>query len=651
MPQQPPHDAWKRTIAFGISALAALAALVAVRGPDPLAPAAAETVGTWLLSGPALWHPLAPAGALLQGPFLLAGPRGWQNAHVIIAWLALLCWFLALPGKNWRGLGPLLPALLAVVLSTAAAGLTGFGLAILILALWRLLARRYDGILAALTLPLATWLAVWLEPGTAPIALAAWLESWWRWSRRWSAVSFVLILIGLFLTPRGVAWWNDLAIFLVWSPQPALSAWAVVALLATLAVLPFAIRGAWRDGQLGTALAPALLLLAATPGQTAYLWPAALWMIPCWPLAKEQLQRNGFNIRWFMETAALVAAALLVTGAAVEAGPRWYALAMSKAVVQPTLTRDALPPGDQIYLNPRGAALARFAGYRPAADPARLDHRLPREPSLWRRQDRDTRYQAVWLLGDHADYAPLARHLGESPDWRLAATDATGVLFIRGPQQEVFPTEDAQQMAREMWGGANRSSFLAATALATLAALALPEAGELSQSAVRNSDQSAPAAATRARILLSLGEIPAALEQSARAIRLDPRLPLAWQVRTEVFLGAGMNDEAYAAGHRAVELAPGDAGALWLAARAANAARAFQSEAALLEKLIALTTGRGGDAGFYHLYLGQSYAKQGLARPALRSLEKAAAAPGLSDEQRREIEREISDLRASPGAR
>jgi len=112
-----------------------------------------------------------------------------------------------------------------------------------------------------------------------------------------------------------------------------------------------------------------------------------------------------------------------------------------------------------------------------------------------------------------------------------------------------------------------------------------------------------------------------------------------------------MNDEAYAASNRVVELAPGDAGALWLAARAANAARAFQSEAALLEKLIALTTGRGGDAGFYHLYLGQSYAKQGLARPALRSLEKAAAAPGLSDEQRREIEREINDLRASPGAR
>jgi predicted Zn-dependent protease len=114
-------------------------------------------------------------------------------------------------------------------------------------------------------------------------------------------------------------------------------------------------------------------------------------------------------------------------------------------------------------------------------------------------------------------------------------------------------------------------------------------------------------------------------------------------------LHAGRADDAYAAAQRAAELAPGDEGALWLAARAANAANAFQSEAQILERLVALTEGRGADTGFYQLYLGQSYAKQGLARPALRALEKAAAAPGLSEEQRSELQEEIARVRESAG--
>lgn len=254
------------------------------------------------------------------------------------------------------------------------------------------------------------------------------------------------------------------------------------------------------------------------------------------------------------------------------------------------------------------------------------------------------------MLGDKSDYAPLARHLGESPDWRLAAVDATGALFVRAPRTEPFPTEPAQQAAREMWGGANRSAFLGGSALACLAANALPEAGELSAAAVRNSDLSATAAAIRARVLVSLGDVRGALDQSERALQLDRTLPLAWEVRTEALLHAGRTDDAYAAAQQAAALAPGDVGTLWLAARAANAARAFQTEAALLEQLVALTSARGADSSFYRLYLGQSYAKQGLARPALRELTKAAAAPGISAKQRSELEDEIKRIRENPRA-
>jgi tetratricopeptide (TPR) repeat protein len=168
---------------------------------------------------------------------------------------------------------------------------------------------------------------------------------------------------------------------------------------------------------------------------------------------------------------------------------------------------------------------------------------------------------------------------------------------------------------------------------------------------VRNSDLSSPAAAVRARTLVLLGDVRGALEESLRAVDLDPSLPLAWEVRAEACLHAGLTDDAYAAAQKAAALAPGDTGTLWLAARTANAARAFQTEAELLERLVALTAARGGDTGFYRLYLGQSYAKQGLARPALRELGLAAESPSLSAKQRSELEEEIALIRSSPGAR
>ena len=460
-----------------------------------------------------------------------------------------------------------------------------------------------------------------------------------------------LSLAAVNLTPRGFNVWSDAWLFLRWSPQTPPEWPALLALLASLLMLVITVAASRRDGAWGRVIAPALLFLCAAAGQTAFLWAAALWMIPCWPFAREYLQHSGLRIRWWMQATALAAVATLVVVAAIEGLPRWYDLAMKSAVVKPTLTRAALPDEGPVYLNPAGRPLARFSGDLPQPDSQNEAPNLGREPSLWRGLDRQVRFRAVWLLGEKADYAPLARHLGESPDWRLTAADATGVLFTRQPRLTEFATEPAQEMARGMIGAANRSRFLAATALACLTAQALPEAAELSAGAVRRSDLSAEVAAARALVLISAGQPREALDESERAISLNPQSAEAWRVRTETLLHAGLTDEAYAAARRALHLAPGDAGTLWLAARSANAARAFQSEASILEELIALVTARGGDSGFYQLYLGQSYARQGLARPALRALRLAAAAPGLSAEQRRELEQEIADLEGRPEAR
>ncbi len=641
-------ETWRRLLGFGVSSLILLAALIALRGPDWIGTATAEAVGAWRLSDHSFWHPLAPFGALGGFPFTLwgLGMRGWQNAHIIVVWATALCWLWPLAPGSWRGLTPLIPALLAAALSGPQSGLSAFGLAVLILSAWRLLNLRDPG-RAWFTLPFAAWLAAWFSPGSLPVVAALGLGFFSRWTRAHAAAAVALTALAVNLTPRGASVWSEARVFVVWSPQPALDATAVVALAASLLMLVLALRACLRTGPLGPVAAAALLFLAAMRGQSGYLWAAALMMIPVWGSAEEKARAAGFNVRWWARLALLIAAGLLIIPAAMAALPRWYDLAMAASMVRPTLTRDALPKNGPIYINPDGRPLARFGG---SLSPRVVDGnsgRLPREPSLWRDHDRKVRHQAVWLLGNQGNYAPLARHLGESPDWRLAAVDATGLLFLRATRDPEFATEPALQFAQEQGAAANRANFMAAAALSCIAANALPEADEIARMAVRQSRDSTRAASARARALISTGDVRSALGESSRATGLDPRSSEAWQVRAEALLHAGRADDAFAAARRAADLAPGDTGALWLAARTANAARAPGDEAEILEQLIALTKGRGGDAGFYLVYLGQAYAKLGLARAAVRALREAAGTSGLSDTQRQQLAEQIATIEAS----
>lgn len=640
---------WRRTVGFGVSALAVLAALIAVRGPDAIGLGTASAIGAWKISDTFL-SPLAPFAALAEIPFRLfgIGLRGWQNAHILIAWAAVLCWLWPLPPRAWAGLMPLVPALFAVCMSSATNGLSPFGLSVLLLSAWRLLNRAQPGVFC-FTLPPAAWLAAWMSPGSIPLSLGLCLEAAAQCSWKRTATGTTAVLAAVCLTPRALGVWRECHVFLTALPQPPIGMAATVALLTSLVVLAGAMWTGRRMAPRGTAFATAFLFLCATQGQTAYLWPAALAMTANWELGFEALRGAGFRVRWYVRLALVIAAALLVVQAAFGALPRWYDLAMTPSIVRPTLTREALPRAGEIYVNPGGLGLAAFAGPLPTRVTREPDPRLAREPSLWRTRDRQVRYGSVWLLGDKADYAPLARHLGESPDWRLEAVDATGVLFVRRNAAPEFATEAAQQFARTQGGAASRGNFLSMSGLSCLAAGAIPEADELTKLAVRQAPESANAAAARTMALIASGDIHGALAASDKAVKLGPDSSAAWQARAEALLRSGQVDEACAAAGRGAELAPSDAGALWLAARAANSCRAFQLESEILENLVAQTRARGGDTGFYALYLGQSYARQGLSRPALHALREASLAPGLTPKQQEEIRSQIEEIQSASG--
>lgn len=638
---------WRRAAGFAVAAIAVLAALIAVRGPDAIGLDTASAIGAWRLSG-SLFDPLAPFAVLAEFPFRLfgLGLRGWQNAHVVIAWAAALCWLWPLPQKSWAGLMPLVPALLAACVSDSLSGLSPFGASVLLLSAWRLINRDHPE-KSWLTLPPAAWLAAWIFPGSIPFATALFLEASAGWTRRRAAACASLGLAALCLTPRGLRAWGEAYAFLAHFPQPALGASAVAAVLVSLAVLAVTLWAGRALAPRGTPFAAAFLFLCAAQGQSAYLWTAALAMIPCWEFALEALRGAGLRVRWYARLALVIAAGLLVVPAASAAWPRWYDLAMTSALVRPTLTKDALPTTGAIYVNPGGLPLAAFSGPLSTRVTREVDPRLAREPSLWRAHDRQARYGAVWLLGDKSDYAPLARHLGESPDWRLEAVDATGLLFVRANSSPEFATESAAQFARQQGAAANRGNFMAAAGLSCLAAGAIPEASELTKLAARQAPESANAAAARTAALVAAGDLRGALTASENAIELGPASSAAWQARSEALLRSGQVDEASAAALRAAELSPADAGVLWLAARAANASRAFQLESEILENLVAQTRGRGGDIGFYALYLGQSYARQGLARPALHALQEAAKTPGLTPKQQEDLRSQIEEIQSA----
>jgi len=232
----------------------------------------------------------------------------------------VLTWFWPLPLRTWRGLGPLVPALLAVVLSGPASGWSGFGLAVLLMSAWRTVTFHWSPRLVALTLPVAMWLSVWLSPGGLLLAAAFTIDAWSRLPRRWALGAIALSVTATQFTPRGFGVWPEANIFLFWSPQSELSAAAVLALLAALAILAFAAADAWRHNAKGAVLAPTLLLIVAAFGQTALLWPFALWLIPAWPAAVDQWRHTGFAFRWWMQAAAILAAAALVVPPAAGGG-------------------------------------------------------------------------------------------------------------------------------------------------------------------------------------------------------------------------------------------------------------------------------------------------------------------------------------------
>jgi tetratricopeptide (TPR) repeat protein len=308
------------------------------------------------------------------------------------------------------------------------------------------------------------------------------------------------------------------------------------------------------------------------------------------------------------------------------------------------LAQDAASRGLQkIFVNAEARPLF---GKLPLAPASPKDAAAAQSAAVWRQLDRAQRFDAVLLAGPAGAFLPLAQHLAESPDFRLVRVDNWGLLFVRGtPVAYAPPGGDAETFS----SAAARGIYLSQMALMLDAAGQVAAARERMAAALEAAPEE-PSVVTRAAALaLARKRFPEAFAQVNRALALAPGDAAALEVKARTLSAAGDKEGAWAAAEELKARAGDDMNALFLHARLANAAHAYQAEADSLERLVTLAEKRGLSATDYRVYLGQSYAKQGLARPAVEQLERALQDPTLPAAQRADITTALEAVRSRAG--
>ncbi len=299
------------------------------------------------------------------------------------------------------------------------------------------------------------------------------------------------------------------------------------------------------------------------------------------------------------------------------------------------------------FVNPRARTLLdpTLPGLTPAApeDAAALA-----SPPLWRKLDRALRYDSVLLAGPASEIAALLAHLASSPDFQLVHLDNWGALFVREAPATYRPPT-AKDTANALTGDTDRGLYLAQMAL-MLEAVSQPAAAkEYSRAALKLAPEEPLVHVCAAALALGRKNYPESIARAEEALALDPDNLAALEIEIRALSAARMNDAAWQAATRLKSLAPQDMNILFLHARMAAAAHAYSAEQESLERLITLAEKRKLTPTDYRVYLGQSFARQGLARPALLQLELALKDPAISAEQRADIETAVETVRAHAG--
>ena len=164
--------------------------------------------------------------------------------------------------------------------------------------------------------------------------------------------------------------------------------------------------------------------------------------------------------------------------------------------------------------------------------------------------------------------------------------------------------------------------------------------------AIRLAPDSADARTQLALYHAQIGQWNEALENCNRALAIDQNAIPALSAKAQILFGAKRFDEALDVSEQMVAALPGEPSALFLHAKIAHEAHAFQREIVALKSLIELAEKAGAPLSGYRIYLAQAYAASSQAQPSLEQFEKAAASGELTPEQRTFVDESIRRIKS-----
>ena len=283
-----------------------------------------------------------------------------------------------------------------------------------------------------------------------------------------------------------------------------------------------------------------------------------------------------------------------------------------------------------------------------AADDEKSYFSAAQNPALFRQLDHRLHFDSLLLAGDPGAFRPLLRHLLETRDWTVVFVDQAHIVWQRPPATRWTPAM-IEPMKAEL-SGKNRAAFLIGVANKLLALGQARDAKALLDEALALVPKSAEGQTQLALYHVQIGQWPEALAACDRALSARKNYPAALAAKAQIFFGAKRYDEALAVSQKAVDTNPRDPAVLFLDAKIAHEAHAFQREIRSLETLIDLAVAQGAPVSGYRIYLAQAYAADSRAQPAIEEFQKAAAAGDLTREQRAFVEESIARIKSRTGS-
>jgi len=295
----------------------------------------------------------------------------------------------------------------------------------------------------------------------------------------------------------------------------------------------------------------------------------------------------------------------------------------------------------KVFANP--AALAHLLLLAPdsAGSVSMADSvRLSMKPTQWREGFRRAKWNVVLLSGRVGEYRPLLDHLMGSPDWHLASVTNHGFLFRYGSGLPARSLDGTFHYATDQETAvylAQIAGYYDAIRRASDARACIERAIELAPNDITVVSLAATFAVAHKRWQDAIG-------YSRRALARDHGLAHAKLVQALALLETGEADKAEELVDEVLLQSPDDFYTLFLSARIRRSLNDYGREAESLERLVAIGEKVGISTANYRIYLGQAYAKQGLAEPALKNYRAALESGQLDANQVEEVQDALKSI-------